>query len=139
MIRSGWWSFSTPWPSGCEADGRSGWDPGGSGRDSSELYPNCASGDANRFGALFGTPSQAVQRFLRRHGTLLRPGFQQGAELRMFREQLVDQIVFLFQRRQLEGRHAVDGDDDRLLLAQAAVMAQPALGFRQWDDLHGVR
>ena len=47
-------------------------------------------------------------------------------------------VVVLFEGNELKRRYAVDGDDDGLVVAQAAVPAQVRLGFTQGDDFHGV-
>src|SRR5262249_31913738 len=84
-------------------------------------------------------PSQAPCGFLARQVPLAQPGLQQLLEGGVVFEQLVDQVVVLCQRDQLEGGDAVDRDDDRFLVAEPPVVAQAGLGLTQRDHFHGVR
>jgi hypothetical protein len=47
----------------------------------------------------------------------------------MILEQPVNQVIVLVQGCQLESRHAVDGNNDRFLVAKAGVKGQVSLGF----------
>ena len=51
-------------------------------------------------------------------------------------QQPFDQVIIFFQRGQLKGGDAVDGDDDRFVMADSAVMAQVGFGFTQRNHFH---
>ena len=81
--------------------------------------------------------SQTFRRLAGRDASLSEPGLQRLAERRMMLEQAVDEVVIFLEGNELKGRDTVDGDDDGLVVAQAAVLAQVGLGFTQRDQLHG--
>jgi len=62
---------------------------------------------------------------------------QQVAEPWVLIDELLDQVVVLFQRNQLERRSAIDGDYHRLAMTEMSIAAQFSLGFTQWNDFHG--
>lgn len=65
------------------------------------------------------------------------PHFQHPSELGIVSQQAINQVVII-QGRQLICRHSVDCDDDRLLLAKPAVLAELRFRFTQGDHFHDV-
>jgi hypothetical protein len=65
-------------------------------------------------------PSQAPRRLFGRDRPFPETPLEQQTKLGVVFEELVNQIVLLFKRRQLKCRHPVHGHDDRFIMAHSA-------------------
>ena len=86
-----------------------------------------------------GLESQSFQRLFGRDAPLSEPGLQRLPKRGVIFEQAVDEVVILFEGNKLKGRDTVDRDNDRFLVAQAAVLAQVGLCLTQRDQFHDVQ
>ena len=84
------------------------------------------------------TYSEPALRVFDGHGPLAKPTLEQRTECGVVFEQLVDEIVLLFQRDKLEGWHAIHRDYDRLISAEPCITAQTRFGLTQRNHFHGV-
>ena len=76
---------------------------------------------------------------LRGDGAFAKSLFEKLLKARIVFQELVDQVVVLFQRGQLKRWHTLDRHNDWFAVAEATVIAEPRLGFTQRDDFHDAR
>jgi hypothetical protein len=73
--------------------------------------------------------SEATGRLSSRNASFVEAGLEVPPKCGVMFQELVDQIVVLLQRCQLERRHSADCDDNGLLMTKAGVPAEMGFGF----------
>ena len=82
--------------------------------------------DKLQFSSHFGCGNRALPHALPKH----------LSEFGMVFQEAIKKIVVFFKWNHLKYGHAIYRDDDRFIVANVSVTAQPGLGFTQGDDFH---